>query len=71
VLENAGLPGTVRLHDLRHFAATLMIEEGVHPRVVQEILGHSDIGLTMNTYGHVVSQSVRDAMGRVQAVLGN
>lgn len=44
----------VRLHDLRHTAATLLLSEGVHPRVVMEMLGHSQFGLTMNTYSHVM-----------------
>jgi integrase len=70
MLNVVGLPQTIRLHDLRHFAASLLIHQGVHPRVVQEILGHSDIGLTMNTYGHVIPDSVREAMGKVHAVLG-
>lgn len=42
----------IRLHDLRHTAATLMFAANVHPKVVQEILGHSKIDLTLNTYTH-------------------
>ena len=53
MLKRAGLPETIRLHDSRHFAASLLLEQGVHPRTVMEILGHSDINLTMNTYSHV------------------
>lgn len=48
----AGLPH-IRLHDLRHTHATLALEAGVHPRVVQEWLGHSNDGVTLNTYSHV------------------
>jgi integrase len=44
---------SIRLHDLRHTAATLMLQEGIHPKIVQERLGHSDISLTLNTYSHV------------------
>ena len=49
----AGLPKT-RLHDLRHFHATLLLREGTHPKVVQERLGHSQISITLDTYSHVV-----------------
>ena len=48
LLGKAGLP-PVRLHDLRHTAASLLVAQGVPPRVVMEILGHSQIALTMNT----------------------
>jgi hypothetical protein len=54
VLKKAELPDTIRFHDLRHSCATLLIAQGVHPRVVMEILGHSQISTTMNTYGHVL-----------------
>lgn len=61
----AGLP-EIRLHDLRHTAASNMLTQGVHARVVMETLGHSQISLTMNTYSHVaptVSRDAADAMG--------
>lgn len=51
-LEQGGLP-RVRIHDLRHTAATHLIRRGVHPKVVQELLGHSTISLTLDTYSHV------------------
>jgi integrase len=57
----------VRLHDLRHTAASLMLAQGVNPRVVMEILGHSQIGVTMNTYSHVTPASSREAVARVEA----
>jgi integrase len=44
---------TSRLHDLRHTAASLLLSEGVAARVVMEILGHSQISVTLNTYSHV------------------
>jgi len=46
--------GNVRLHDLRHSHATLMLQAGVHPKVVQERLGHATITTTLNTYSHVI-----------------
>jgi integrase len=49
LLARAGLP-SVRPHDLRHTAASLLLAQGVPARVVMEILGHSAIALTMNTY---------------------
>jgi integrase len=52
VLANAGLPRQ-RFHDLRHFCASLLVAQDVSMRVVMEILGHSQITLTMNTYSHV------------------
>jgi integrase len=50
--RKADLPG-VRLHDLRHFHATLMLQEGTNPKIVQERLGHSSFAITMDTYSHV------------------
>jgi integrase len=44
----------IRFHDLRHTAATLMLNEGVHPKVVQERLGHSSISITLDVYSHVL-----------------
>ena len=52
-LEQAGLP-RMRFHDLRHTAATLLLKENVHPKVVQEMLGHSTISLTLDTYSHIL-----------------
>jgi integrase len=60
LLERAGLPD-MRPHDLRHSCATLLIAKGVHPRVVMDILGHSQISITMNTYGHVTAAAQRTA----------
>jgi integrase len=68
LLASAGLPHQ-RLHDLRHACASLLLAQGVHPRVVMELLGHSQIGLTLNTYSHVLPQLGRDAADRMEAVL--
>jgi integrase len=65
-LASAGIRN-IRLHDLRHTAASLLLSEGVHPRLVMETLGHSQIGLTMNTYSHVMPSllgPVADSMER-------
>ena len=52
-LKRAGLP-RIRVHDLRHTAATLLLGRGVHPKMVADLLGHSTIVLTLNTYSHVI-----------------
>lgn len=61
--EAAGLPETTRFYDLRHTFATLMLEQGENPKVVQEILGHSQITHTMDTYSHVTPNMQREAFG--------
>ena len=67
-LDEAGLPQR-RFHDLRHSCATLLLVQGVSPRVVMEVLGHSDVGMTLNTYSHVVPQLRRDAADRMEEIL--
>jgi len=61
LLKKAGLPD-VRFHDLRHSTATLLLNKGVHPKVVQEILGHSEISMTLDTYSHVLPTMQKAAM---------
>lgn len=53
ISRRAGLSG-VRLHDLRHTHATLMLQQGIHPKIVQERLGHATIAVTLDTYSHVL-----------------
>ena len=53
LVRTQGLPH-VRLHDLRHTHATLMLKAGVHPKIVSERLGHANIGITLDTYSHVL-----------------
>lgn len=59
----------IRLHDLRHTWATLALEAGVHPKVVQERLGHSNITITLQTYSHVSPAMQTDAADRVAALI--
>jgi integrase len=68
LLKRSGLPKK-RFYDLRHSCATLLLVQGVPARVVMEILGHSQIGLTMNTYTHVVSELGRQAASGMQQFL--
>ena len=70
VLKEAGLPEHTRFHDLRHSCATLLIVMGVHPRVVMEILGHSQISTTMNIYAHVLPRVQREAITGLDALFG-
>ena len=53
LLTRAGLP-LIRFHDLRHTAATLLLHQGINPKVVSEMLGHSNITMTLETYSHVL-----------------
>jgi len=68
VLKAAGLPRQ-RFHDLRHCTASLLLAGGEHPRVVMEVLGHSQIALTMNTYSHVIPAAMKGAASRLDAAL--
>lgn len=61
----------IRFHDLRHTAATLMLANGEHPKIVQERLGHSDISMTLNRYSHVSMDMQREAADRLAALLGS
>ncbi|HEX9412260.1 MAG TPA: tyrosine-type recombinase/integrase, partial [Ktedonobacterales bacterium] len=70
LLKRAGLPH-VRFHDLRHTAATLLLLQGIHPKVVSEMLGHSQIGITMNLYSHVLPNMQRDATAAMDRLLGS
>ena len=69
ILERADLP-RIRLHDLRHTAASLMLAEGVQARVIMQTLGHSQISITLNTYGHVSQDLSRDAADRMESLMG-
>ncbi|TYP86958.1 tyrosine-type recombinase/integrase [Blastococcus xanthinilyticus] len=64
LLHEAGVRD-VRLHDGRHTAATLLLSEGVHPRVVMEVLGHAQMRTTTDTYSHVLPALGRDAADRM------
>ncbi|MBI5493758.1 MAG: site-specific integrase [Deltaproteobacteria bacterium] len=66
LLKRAGLPD-IRFHDLRHAAATLMLLQGVNPKVVQERLGHAQLTITLDVYGHVLPTMQADAVAKMDA----
>lgn len=59
----------IRFHDLRHTAATLLLSAGVHPKVVQEMLGHAQINLTLDTYSHVLPTMQDEAAAKMNDIL--
>jgi integrase len=64
----AGVP-LIRPHDLRHSFATLMLTAGVNPKVVAEMLGHSNVNMTLNRYSHVLPDMQRDAVDALARLL--
>jgi integrase len=69
LVKQSGLP-RVRLHDLRHGHATLALAAGVHPKVVQERLGHSSVAFTLDRYSHVVPAMQENAAATVARLVG-
>lgn len=67
-IRNLELP-EIRFHDLRHAHATLLLQAGVNPKVVQERLGHSQISLTLDTYSHVVPSLQEEAAAKIEGLL--
>jgi integrase len=59
----------IRLHDLRHSHATHLLAAGVHPKIAQERLGHSSVGITLDTYSHVLPGMQDDAVTKVDAAI--
>src|SRR5262249_3045863 len=70
VLAAAGLPASFKFHGLRHSTASLLIDQGASARVVMGQLGHNQIATTMDVYGHLFPETLRDAADKVEAVLG-
>lgn len=69
-VAGAGLPAGTRFHDLRHFYASTLIAAGLHPKVVQERLGHATMAETMDTYGHLFPAAADLGRGTIEAALG-
>jgi integrase len=68
LLKKVGLSG-IRFHDLRHTCATLLLTRGIHPKIVQELLGHSTIAITLDTYSHVLPGMGDAAAGAMDEAL--
>ncbi|MCW2279173.1 tyrosine-type recombinase/integrase [Heliophilum fasciatum] len=68
LLAKAGLPMT-NLHALRHTYATRLLEIHVHPKVVQELLGHGSIRITLDTYSHVLPELKKQAIGKLEGMM--
>jgi integrase len=68
LLEHASLP-QIRFHDLRHIAATLLLDQDVHPKVVSEMLGHGSVAITMDLYSHVLPSMQQRAADAMDAVM--
>ena len=68
IVRDAGLDH-LRIHDLRHTAATLMLRAGVNPKVVSERLGHATVSITLDTYSHVLPDLQREAAAALDAIL--
>jgi len=67
-IERLGLP-KIRFHDLRHTYASLMLMMNVHPKTVQEALGHSSVSLTLNTYSHIIPSMQKDAADKMNDLM--
>lgn len=66
--EAAGLP-KIRIHDLRHTSATLLLQAGVHPKIVSERLGHSNIAITLDLYSHVTPRMDQGAAAKIDELI--
>ena len=69
LLHRAGLPATVRLYDLRHTCATLLLSQNVNPKIVSEMLGHASVAITLDTYSHVLPTMQESAIRGLEAAL--
>ena len=70
-LKRAGLPVTLRLYDLRHSCATLMLAQGLNPKIAAERLGHASVRLTLDTYSHVTPTMQQEASDKLDAIFGD
>ena len=68
LVKAAGLPA-IRFHDLRHTHASLLLRQGIHPKVVSERLGHSTISITLDTYSHVLPGMQQEAARKLDELL--
>ena len=71
ILKKAELSENIRMYDLRHTCATLLLSEGENPKVVSERLGHATIVLTLDTYSHVLPSMQQSATDKLENLLYN
>ena len=69
LIKRSGVP-RIRVHHLRHTCASMLLAQGVPARVVMEVLGHSQLGVTMNLYAHVMPSALREAADAIDRSLG-
>jgi integrase len=70
LLKRAEISQKVRFHDLRNTCATLMLVKGAHPRLVQQLLGHASLSITMDSYSHVLPSMDDGLAYRMEEALG-
>jgi integrase len=70
LLKRADLPSSTRLYDLRHTCATLLLSRNVHPKYVQELLGHASIAQTLDTYSHIIEGMDGGTTNAIEEALG-
>lgn len=70
LLKRAEVP-QIRFHDLRHTCATLLLSRNVHPKYVQELLGHANIAITLDTYSHVIPGMGDHTARAIEQMLGD
>ncbi len=68
LIRRSDLP-RIRFHDLRHSHATQLLRHGIHPKIVSERLGHSKVGITLDTYSHVLPGMQEEAASKIDAAL--
>ena len=68
LLQKAGIP-YIKFHALRHTFATRILEANVHPKVAQELLGHSNASTTLDIYSHVLPNQKRDAIKKLEGII--
>ncbi|MCL6633007.1 MAG: site-specific integrase [Alicyclobacillus herbarius] len=69
LLKAAGLPESIRLYDLRHTCATLLLLAGENPKIVSERLGHANMTMTLDRYSHVLPDMQKSAADKLQRML--
>jgi integrase len=69
LLERAGLP-QITFHDLRHTCASLLLKRNIHPKLVQDLLGHASVAITLDTYSHMLPGMGSEAADEMGEALG-